>query len=160
MIPNITLVIQGLAFFAVVLVVMKFGWPHIIAAIEDRQNKIAEGLSQAEKARKELADADARVADEIRKARTEAATIIDKAHNQASEIVGEARLDAVVQATKQKAIAAAEIESMAHRAREELRGKVAALALASASKILNREIDANAHKALIDQLVTEILSLI
>ena len=145
MIPNITLVIQGLAFFAVVLVVMKFGWPHIIAAIEDRQNKIAEGLSQAEKARKELADADARVADEIRKARTEAATIIDKA-----------RLDAVVEATKQKAIAAAEIESMAHRAREELRGKVAALALAGASKILNREIDANAHKALIDQLVTEI----
>jgi F-type H+-transporting ATPase subunit b len=156
MIPNITLVIQGLAFFAVVLVVMKFGWPHIIAAIEDRQNKIAEGLSQAEKARKELADADARVADEIRKARTEAATIIDKAHNQASEIVDKARLDAVVEATKQKAIAAAEIESMAHRAREELRGKVAALALAGASKILNREIDANAHKALIDQLVTEI----
>ena len=156
MIPNITLVIQGLAFFAVVLVVMKFGWPHISAAIEDRQNKIAEGLSQAEKARKELADADARVADEIRKARTEAATIIDKAHNQASEIVDKARLDAVVEATKQKAIAAAEIESMAHRAREELRGKVAALALAGASKILNREIDANAHKALIDQLVTEI----
>lgn len=156
MIPNITLVIQGLAFFAVVLLVMKFGWPHIIAAIEDRQNKIAEGLSQAEKARKELADADARVADEIRKARMEAATIIDKANTQATQIVDKARLDAVVEATKQKAIAAAEIESMAHKAREELRGKVASLAVAGASKILNREIDANAHKALIDQLVTEI----
>lgn len=156
MIPNITLVIQGLAFFAVVLLVMKFGWPHIIAAIEDRQNKIAEGLSQAEKARKELADADARVADEIRKARVEAATIIEKANSQATQIVDKARLDAVVEGTKQKAIAAAEIESMAHRAREELRGKVASLAVAGASKILNREIDANAHKALIDQLVTEI----
>lgn len=156
MIPNITLVIQGLAFFAVVLLVMKFGWPHIIAAIEDRQNKIAEGLSQAERARKELADADARVADEIRKARMEAATIIDKANSQATQIVDKARLDAIVEGTKQKAIAAADIDSMAHRAREELRGKVASLAIAGASKILNREIDANAHKALLDQLVTEI----
>ena len=156
MTPNITLVIQGLAFFAVVLLVMKFGWPHIIAAIEDRQNKIAEGLSQAEKARKELADADARVADEIRKARAEATTIVDKAHQQAALIVDKAKQDAIVEATKQKAIAAADIESMAHRAREELRGKVATLAIAGAEKILHREIDANAHKALIDQLVTEI----
>jgi F-type H+-transporting ATPase subunit b len=156
MIPNITLVIQGLAFFAMVLLVMKFIWPPIIAAIEDRQNKIAEGLSQAEKARKELADADARVDAEIKKARAEAASIIEKAHGQATQIVDKARQDAVVEATKQKAIAAAEIESMAHRAREELRGKVASLAVAGAAKILNREIDANAHKALIEQLVTEI----
>jgi F-type H+-transporting ATPase subunit b len=156
MIPNLTLVIQGLAFFAVVLVVMKYLWPPIIAAIEERQNKIAEGLSQAEKARKELADADARVADEIRKARAEATTIIDKAHVQATQIVDKARQDAIVEATKQKAVAAAEIESMAHRARDELRGKVAALAMAGAEKILHREIDANAHKALLDQLVTEI----
>jgi F-type H+-transporting ATPase subunit b len=156
MIPNLTLVIQGLAFFAVVLMVMKLGWPHIIAAIEERQAKIAEGLSQAEKARKELADADARVADEIKKARAEAAQIVEKAHGQATQIVDKAKQDAIVEATKQKAIAAAEIESMAHRAREELRGKVASLAMAGAEKILNREIDANAHKALIDQLVTEI----
>lgn len=156
MIPNLTLVIQGLAFFAVVLMVMKLGWPHIIAAIEDRQQKIAEGLSQAEKARKELADADARVAEEIKKARSEAASIIDKAHQQATQIVDKARQDAVVEGTKQKAIAAADIDAQTHKAREELRGKVASLALAGAAKILNREIDANAHKALIDQLVTEI----
>jgi F-type H+-transporting ATPase subunit b len=156
MIPNITLVIQGLAFFAVVLLVMKYIWPPIIAAIEERQAKIAEGLSQAEKARKELADADARVAEEIKKARSEATTIIDKAHQQATQIVDKARQDAIVEATKQKAIAAADIEAQAHKAREELRGKVAALAVAGAEKILNREIDANAHKALIEQLVTEI----
>ena len=156
MIPNITLVIQGLAFFAVVLLVMKFIWPPIITAIEERQAKIAEGLSQAEKARKELADADARVAEEIKKARAEATTIIDKAHQQATQIVDKARQDAIVEATKQKAIAAADIEAQAHKAREELRGRVAALAVAGAEKILNREIDANAHKALIDQLVTEI----
>ncbi|HEX7770319.1 MAG TPA: F0F1 ATP synthase subunit B, partial [Dokdonella sp.] len=136
MVPNITLVIQGLAFFAVVLLVMKFGWPHIIAAIEDRQKKIEEGLNQAEKARKELADADARVADEIRKARAEATQIIEKANQQASQIVDKARQDAIVEATKQKAIAAADIEAQAHKAREELRGKVASLAVAGAEKIL------------------------
>lgn len=153
---NITLVVQGLAFFAVVWVVMKFGWPHIIGAIEERQNKIAEGLSQAERARKDLADADAKVAEEIRKARVEAVSIIDKASQQASQIIDKARQDAIVEATKQKAIAAADIEAQAHRAREELRGKVAALAVAGAEKILHREIDASAHKALIDELVTEI----
>lgn len=156
MIPNLTLVIQGLAFFAVVVLVMKFGWPHIIAAIEERQQKIAEGLAQADKARKELADADARVADEIRKARVEAALIVDKAHKQATQIVDKSRQDAIVEATKQKAIAAADIDVQTHRARQELRSKVAALAVAGAEKILHREIDANAHKALIDQLVTEI----
>lgn len=156
MIPNITLVVQGFAFFAIVLLVMKYLWPPIIAAIEERQNKIAEGLSQAEKARKELADADARVAEEIKKARSEATTIVDKAHVQAAQIVDKAKQDAIVEATKQKAIAAADIEAQTHKAREELRGKVAALAVAGAEKILNREIDANAHKSLIDQLVTEI----
>ncbi|HET9032479.1 MAG TPA: F0F1 ATP synthase subunit B [Dokdonella sp.] len=156
MIPNITLVIQGLVFFAVTWLVMKFGWPHIIGAIEERQAKIAEGLAAADRARQELADADARVADEIRKARVDAVAIIDKATQQANQIVDKARTDAIVEGTKQKAIAAAEIESMAHRAREELRGKVATLAVAGAEKILKREIDANAHKDLLDQLVSEI----
>ncbi len=156
MIPNVTLVIQGLAFFAVVWLVMKFGWPHIIKAIEDRQAKIAEGLAAADRARQELADADARVADEIRKARVEAAGIVDKAQQQANQIIEKARNDAIVEATKQKAIAAADIEAQAHKAREELRAQVASLAVAGAQKILKREIDANAHKALIDQLVTEI----
>lgn len=156
MIPNITLVIQGLAFFAVALLVMKFIWPPIIAAIEERQARIAEGLAAADRARQELADADARVADEIRKARVDAAAIVDKATQQAGQIVDKARTDAIVEGTKQKAIAAAEIESMAHRAREELRTKVASLAIAGAEKILGREIDANAHKDLLDQLVSEI----
>jgi F-type H+-transporting ATPase subunit b len=153
---TITLVIQGIAFFLVAWLVMKFGWPHIIGAIEERQAKIAEGLAAADRARQELADADARVADEIRKARVEAAAIVDKAQQQAHQIVDKARNDAIVEATKQKAIAAADIEAQAHKAREELRGQVASLAVAGAQKILRREIDANAHKALIDQLVSEI----
>ncbi len=153
---TVTLFIQGLAFFFTALLVMKFGWPHILGAIEERQAKIAEGLAAADRAKQELADADSHVAEEIRKARVEAVAIVDRANQQAAQIVDKARTDAVVEATKQKAIAAAEIENMSQRAREELRGKVAELAVAGAEKILKREIDANAHKALLDQLVTEI----
>lgn len=153
---NLTLVIQGIAFFLVAWLVMKFGWPHIMAAIEERQAKIAEGLAAADRARQELADADARVADEIRKARVDATAIIDKAHQQANQIIEKAKNDAIAEGNRQKAIAIADIDSLAHKAREELRGQVATLAVAGAQKILKREIDANAHKALLDQLVAEI----
>ena len=147
---------QLISFAILVWFTTKFIFPPLMGAIEERQKKIADGLAAADRAKKELADADARVADEIRKARVEAGTIVEKAHNQANAIIEKAKQDAIVEATKQKALAAAEIETYAHQAREELRGKVGALAIAGAQKILNREIDANAHKALIDQLVTEI----
>jgi F-type H+-transporting ATPase subunit b len=152
---NATLFAQMIVFLILIWVTMKFIWPSLMKAMEDRAQRIADGLSAAEKARKDLADADARVADEIKKARGEAATIIDKAHQQANQIIDKAKQDAIVEATRQKATAAADIESMAHRAREELRGQVASLAVSGAEKILKREIDANAHKALLDQLVAE-----
>ena len=156
MIPNITFVIQGLAFFAVVWIVMKFGWPHIMAAIEDRQQKIADGLAAAERAKAELKDADARVADEIKKARVQAVEIIDKAQQQANQILDKAKADALLEAARQKATAQAEIDGMVGKAREQLRGQVASLAMQGAEKILQREINPDAHKALLDQLVSEI----
>jgi F-type H+-transporting ATPase subunit b len=152
---NATLIAQMIVFLILIWVTMKFIWPPLTTAMDERAKRIAEGLSAAEKARKDLADADARVQDEIRKARAEATGIIDKAHQQANQIIEKARQDAIVEATRQKATAAADIESMAHRAREELRGQVASLAVSGAEKILKREIDANAHKALLDQLVAE-----
>ena len=152
---NATLIAQMITFGILIWFTMKYIWPHLMTAMDERARRISEGLSAAEKARKDLADADARVADEIRKARTEAAAIIDKAHQQAGQIVEKAKQDAIVEATRQKATAAADIESMAHRAREELRSQVASLAVSGAEKILKREIDANAHKALLDQLVAE-----
>jgi F-type H+-transporting ATPase subunit b len=152
---NATLIAQMLVFLILIWFTMKYIWPPLMTAMDERARRISEGLSAAEKARKDLADADARVQDEIRKARTEAASIIDKAHQQASQIVEKAKQDAIVEATRQKATAAADIESMAHRAREELRSQVASLAVSGAEKILKREIDANAHKALLDQLVAE-----
>ena len=156
MIPNITFVIQGLAFFAVVWLVMKFGWPHIIAAIEERQQKIAEGLAAADRAKAELKDADARVADEIKKARAQAAEIVEKAGQQANQIVDKAKADALLEAARVKATAQAEIDGMVGKAREALRNQVSTLAVQGASKILQREINPDAHKALLDQLVTEI----
>jgi F-type H+-transporting ATPase subunit b len=152
---NATLVAQMIVFLILIWITMKNIWPHLMTAMDQRAQRIAEGHSSAEKARKDLADADARVADEIRKARVEATAIIDKAHQQANQIIDKAKQDAVVEAQRTKATAAADIESMTHRAREELRGQVASLAVSGAEKILKREIDANAHKALLDQLVAE-----
>jgi F-type H+-transporting ATPase subunit b len=156
MIPNITFVIQGLAFFAVVLLVMKFGWPHIMAAIEERQQKIAEGLAAADRAKAELKDADSRVAEEIKKARAQAAEIVEKAGQQANQIVDKAKADALLEAARVKATAQAEIDGMVGKAREVLRSQVSTLAVQGASKILQREINPDAHRALLDQLVAEI----
>ena len=153
---NITLVIQGLAFFAVVWLVMKFGWPSMIAAIEERQKKIAEGLAAADRAKAELAAADNKAAEEVKAARVKAAEILDKASQQANLAIEKAKTDAITEGNRQLAAARAEIDSLSHRAKEELRKQVSQLAIAGAEKILKREIDANAHKALLDQLASEI----
>ena len=153
---TITLVIQGLAFFLVAWLVMKFGWPHIIGAIEERQAKIAEGLAAADRARAELKAADERVADEIRKARVEAQSILDKAHGQYNQIVDKAKGDAVAEAQRQKSAAEAEIANLSHRAKDVLRQQVAALAIAGAEKVLQREIDPSRHRDILDQLAKEI----
>ncbi|HET6905871.1 MAG TPA: F0F1 ATP synthase subunit B [Rhodanobacteraceae bacterium] len=153
---NATLIGEVIAFIIMIALTMKFVWPPLTRAIEERQHKIAEGLEAADRARKELADADARVAEEIKAARAEAAVIIERANQQATQIVDKARTDALLEAAKQKAAAQADIENMAHRARAELRAQVAQLAIAGAEKILKREINADTHKALIEQLVAEI----
>jgi F-type H+-transporting ATPase subunit b len=156
MLPNLTLVIQGLAFFAVAWLVMKFIWPPIIAAIEERQQKVAEGLAAADNAQKNLAQAEEKANEELKAARAKANEIIDQAHQRANQIVDQAKQDAVAEAGRQKALAEAEIEAASNRAREELRKQVSSLAVSGAEKLLKREIDANAHKALLDELAAEI----
>ncbi|TNJ32946.1 F0F1 ATP synthase subunit B [Arenimonas terrae] len=153
---NITLVIQGLAFFAVAWIVMKFGWPHIMAAIEQRQAQIAEGLAAADRSKKDLAVAEEKVAEALREARTKANEIIEQAHARANQIIDQAKNDAIAEANRQKALAEAEIASAANRAKEDLRRQVSALAVAGAEKLIRREIDGNAHKALLDELAAEI----
>jgi F-type H+-transporting ATPase subunit b len=156
MLPNLTLVIQGLAFFAVAWLVMKFGWPHIIGAIEERQQKIAEGLAAADRSQKDLAQAQDKANEALKEARAKANEIIEQAHQRANQIVDVAKGDAVAEAGRQKALAESEIAAAANRAREDLRKQVSALAVTGAEKLLRREIDAGAHKALLDELAAEI----
>ena len=156
MIPNFTLVIQGFAFFAVAWLVMKFGWPHIIAAIEERQQKIAEGLAAADRSKKDLAQAEEKVNDVLREARTKASEIIAQAEVRGNQIVDAAKEAAIEEGNRQKAAAVAEIASATTRARENLRKQVSSLAVAGASKLILREIDGSAHKALLDELAAEI----
>ena len=153
---NITLVIQGLAFFAVAWIVMKFGWPHIMAAIEQRQNQIAEGLAAADRSKKDLAQAEEKVAEELRQARTKANEIIAQAEARKIQIIDAAKEEAIAEGNRQKALAQAEIVAAANRAKEDLRRQVSALAVAGAEKLIRREIDGNAHKALLDELAAEI----
>lgn len=156
MLPNLTLVIQGIAFFAVAWLVMKFGWPHIIGAIEERQQKIAEGLAAADRSQKDLAQAQDKVNEALKDARVKANEIIDQAHQRANQIIDAAKNDAIAEANRQKALAQSEIDAAANRAREELRKQVSALAVSGAEKLLRREIDASAHKVLLDELAAQL----
>jgi len=153
---NLTFIVQGLAFFAVAWLVMKFGWPNIMAAIEERQQKIAEGLAAADNSKRALEEAEAKVADELKLARAKANEIIEQAHQRANQIVDQAKADAVAEASRQKAMAEADIVAAANRAKEDLRKQVSSLAVTGAEKLLKREIDANAHKALIDELAAQL----
>ena len=156
MLPNLTLVIQGIAFFAVAWLVMKFGWPHIIAAIEERQQKIAEGLAAADNSQRALAQAQDKAAEELKAARAKANEIIEQAHQRANQLIDAAKADAIAEGSRQKALAEAEIEASANRAKEDLRKQVSALAVSGAEKLLKREINANDQKALIDELAAQL----
>ncbi|HET8764511.1 MAG TPA: F0F1 ATP synthase subunit B [Rhodanobacter sp.] len=153
---NATLIGEMIAFAILIWFCVHFIWPPINKAIEERQVKIAEGLSAAERARAELKNADVKVADEIRKARQQASEIIDRAQQQANAVLDKARGDAVVEINRLKAAAQDDIAAMAQQAREQLRERVGELAVQGASKIVQREVDAAAHKALLDQLAAEI----
>lgn len=156
MLPNLTLVIQAFAFIAVAWLVMKFGWPHIIAAIEERQQKIAEGLAAADNSQKALAQAEEKANEELKAARSKANEIIDQAHQRANQIIDAAKAEAIAEGARQKALAESEIVAASNRAREDLRKQVSVLAVTGAEKLLRREIDGNAHKALLDELAAEI----
>lgn len=153
---NMTFFGQMLSFAILVWFTMKFIWPPLNAAIEERQKKIAEGLAAADRSQKDLAQAQEKVNDALKDARTKANEIIDQAHTRANQIIEAARNDAIAEANQQKALAQAEIDASANRAREELRKQVSVLAVSGAEKLLKREIDANVHKALLDELAAEI----
>ena len=152
---NLTFLGQMISFAILVWFTTKFIWPQLNAAIEERQKKVADGLAASEKARAELKDADAKVQLEIKQARQQAAEIVERAQRQAHQIIDKARDEAQLEALRVKTAAQEEIASMQLHAREQLRSWVARLAVQGAEKIVQREIDASAHKVMLDQLVAE-----
>jgi F-type H+-transporting ATPase subunit b len=152
----VTLIIQGVAFFAVVLVVMRFLWPPLMAAIEERRRKIAEGLAAGTRAQKDLDEAKVKSQEIIREARDKAVQIVDQASKRAAEIIEEAKATAIAEGQRLVGQAHEEIALDTTRAREGLRKQVASLAVQGASRLLEREIDPTAHAALLDKLELEI----
>ncbi len=153
---NLTLVVQMLVFAVFVWFTMKFVWPPLVKAMEERQEKIADGLAAAERGRRELELSQHRAKDEIKLARATSADILEKANRRAAQIVDEAKDDARQESQKLAKIAEEHIAQEVNRARDGLRKQVAALAVAGAEKILVREIDEQTNRALMDNLIEEI----
>ena len=151
-----TLLGQTIAMIVFVWFCMKYIWPPILNAIEERQKEIEEGLAAADKGQEALVKAAAEADDIVAEARKQATGILDQAHARANEIVADGKADGAKERERQLAAAKAEIEQEANRAREELRGQVSAIAIASAEKILNREIDDKAHDDILGKLAQEL----
>ena len=153
---NLTLIGQTIAMIVFVWFCMKFIWPPILNAIEERQEQIAEGLAAAEKGQDKLLQAQAEAEEIVSDARKQATSILDQAHARANEIVAEGKSDGVKERERQLTAAKAEIEQEVNKAREELRGQVSAIAIASAERILRREIDDKAHEDILGKLAQEL----
>ena len=153
---NMTILGQTIAFMVFVWFCMKYVWPPLMNAIEERQAKIAEGLEASERGEKDLELAKDRAKQHLVDAKTQAAEIIDQANKRHAQIVDSAKTDARSEAAKIKAGADAEIEQEINRAKEQLRSQVATLAVQGAEKILTRSVDANAHQEILDKLAAEL----
>lgn len=149
---NLTLLGQLISFVVFVWFCAKFVWPPVVAAMQERQKQIAEGLSAADRAQLDLELAQKNAAKKLRDAKQEAAAIIEQANKRATAIVEESKDQARVEGERLKEAAQAEIAQEVNRAKEQLRGQVAKLALAGAEKILEASIDEKAHRDLVDKL--------
>ncbi|MDH3332801.1 MAG: F0F1 ATP synthase subunit B [Gammaproteobacteria bacterium] len=153
---NMTLIGQTIAMIVFVWFCMKFIWPPILNALEERQQQIEEGLAAADKSQEKLVEAQAQADEIVNEARQQATGILDQAHARANEIVADGKDAGVKERERQLSAAKAEIEQEANKAREELRGQVSAIAIASAEKILKREIDGKAHDDILGKLAQEL----
>ena len=153
---NATLIGQSVAFFIFVVFCMKFVWPPVIAALHERQKKIADGLDAASHAARDLELAQEKVGHQLRDAKAQAAEIIEQAKKRGNQIVEEAVEKARVEADRVKASAHAEIEQELNGVKDALRAQLGALAVGGAEKILGATIDQNAHAELVNKLAAEI----
>jgi F-type H+-transporting ATPase subunit b len=153
---NGTLVAQAIVFALLVLFTMKFVWPPIAAALDERAGKIADGLAAADKAKSELSSANKRVEAELATSRTETAARLADAERRGQAIVEEAKAKAIEEGSKIIAAAQAEAAQQSIKAREALREQVAALAVKGAEQILRKEVNAGVHADLLGRLKTEL----
>ena len=153
---NATFFAQMAVFFLLVMFTMKLVWPPIAKALDDRAQKIADGLAAADKAKSELSSANRRVEEELAKSRTETASRLADAERRALSIIEEAKAKAAEEGGKIVAAAKAEAEQQTVKAREALREQVAALAVKGAEQILRKEVNAGVHADLLNRLKTEL----
>ncbi|MEA3638711.1 MAG: F0F1 ATP synthase subunit B [Lamprobacter sp.] len=153
---NLTLITQMIAFAVFVAFCMKYVWPPIMKALDERATKIAEGLAAAERGQQEQEIGRQKALEEMKAAKAKAADIVAQAQKRYNEVMDEAKRDAQGEADRIKTAAHAEIEQETNRAREELRERMAALAVAAAEKVLEKEIDASAHKALLESFAKQL----
>jgi F-type H+-transporting ATPase subunit b len=153
---NFTLIIQMIVFLVVVLITMKYIWPVILGAMDEREKLIADGLAASDEAEIALKKAQADADGILNEARTDAGEVREGANKMATKIKDQAKADAIAEKERQIAAAVAEIEQEANRAKEDLRKQVSVLALAGAEKLLNKEVDSKVHADLLDDLVKEI----
>ncbi|MDD3652416.1 F0F1 ATP synthase subunit B [Immundisolibacter sp.] len=153
---NATLFLQAIVFAVLVWFTMRFVWPPITKAIDERTQKIADGLSAAERARLELTQANRRVEEQLAAARDDAAKRLADAERLAQSMIEEAKARAAEEGAKIVAAARAEAQQEAVKAREVLRGQVAELAVRGAEQILRREVDRRAHAELLARLAAEL----
>ena len=153
---NATLILQSIAMLIFVWFCMQVVWPPILRALDERRAKIADGLAASDRAEKALEEANEDAKQKIKEARDKAGEIVDRANQRHGQIMDQAREDAVDERQKQVAAGEAEIALAANQAREELRNTVANLAVLGASQILEKEVDADTHRELIDKLIADI----
>jgi len=153
---NFTLIAQAATFALFIWFTVKFVWPPMLRAIEQRQKTIADGLAAAERGRQDLELASRRSADVIREAKEQAQEILALAEKRAGQLVEEAKNNAKTEGDRMVAAAKAEIEQEVSRAKDALRAQVAVLAVKGAEKILRREVDAKAHADLLNTVSAEL----
>jgi F-type H+-transporting ATPase subunit b len=153
---NFTLVMQAVAFAAFIWFTAKFVWPPLMGAIETRQKQIADGLAAGEEGKQSLANAERRIADMLAEAKTRSSDIITQGEKLKSETVEAAKQEAKAEAERILVAARSEIQQELQRAKEALRDRVSDLAIAGATKILQREVDAKAHADLLAAIRAEL----
>lgn len=153
---NLTLIGQSIAMLVFVWFVMTYVWPHITAALQERRKAIADGLAQSEEAERALEQANAEADEAIREARRKAGEIIEQASVRGNQLVEQAKQDAIAERDRQVAAAEAEIRQATNQAREELREKLAGLAVSGASRVIEKEIDTERHREMLDKLAADL----